>query len=264
MFRTLSGALGPPTVTSAAERERVANKAKPSSQKRRDTIEAMRRQQRAAERRKTILFVSIAALVGLALIAAVAVPSYLNRANDPLKQPLASLGVPAAQAACDAEIEDAATAGSDHRAEGERVDYATVPPSLGPHSQSFEPGARPFYTPDNRPAVETLVHNLEHGYAILWYDASLPDDQLQAIEDIANRARTTDAARNKFIAAPLDDSRGKLPEGKRIALSHWGDSSPAGQPKKGYRQLCGAASGAVVEQFITAHPYTDAPEGGAA
>ena len=240
----------------------MANKAKPSGQNRRDTIEAMRRQQRAAERRKTILFVSIAAVVGLALIAAVAIPSYLESRNDPLKKPLATLGVPAAQAGCDAVIEDPATAGNDHKAEGERVDYRTVPPSSGPHDGNFETAPRPFYTTQDRPSVEKLVHSLEHGHTILWYDSTVQGEQLEMIEDIAKRARTTDQARNKFIAAPLDEARGKLPEGKHIALSHWGEATEAEQ-KKAYRQICAAPSGAVVEEFTKAHPFADAPEANA-
>jgi len=41
----------------------VANKAKASNQTRRETIEAMRRQQERAERRKTMIFVGIAIFV---------------------------------------------------------------------------------------------------------------------------------------------------------------------------------------------------------
>jgi hypothetical protein len=227
----------------------------------------MRRQQRAKERRKTILFVGIAVVLGLALISAVAIPTYLDSRNDPLKKDLAALGVPAAQAGCNPVQEDPPTAGADHKPEGEKVDYPTVPPSSGPHAQNFEVAPRAFYTKDDTPSVERLVHSLEHGHTILWYDSTVTGDQLDMVKDIAARARTEDASRNKFIAAPLDESRGPLPEGKHIALSHWGDSEPRGENKtawKAYRQICAAPSGDVVAQFVKAHPASDAPEAGAA
>ena len=116
-----------------------------------------------------------------------------------------------------------------------------------------------FYTTDDKIPVEKLVHSLEHGHTILWYDSTITGDALKQVQDIANRARTLDASRNKFIAAPLDESRGKLPEGKHVALSHWG----GGQAQKVFRQLCGAPSGGAVEAFVKAHPATDAPEPGA-
>ena len=50
-----------------------------------------------------------------------------------------------------------------------------LPPSgrTTPHrSQS----TRKFYTSDDRPAVATLVHNLEHGFTLLWYDETIADD----------------------------------------------------------------------------------------
>ena len=33
-----------------------------------------------------------------------------------------------------------------------------------------------FYTKDSRPELEALVHNLEHGFTILWYDETAADD----------------------------------------------------------------------------------------
>ncbi|MGH3682534.1 MAG: DUF3105 domain-containing protein, partial [Natronosporangium sp.] len=43
-------------------------------------------------------------------------------------------------------------------------------------------GRRGFYTPDDRPRVEQLVHNLEHGYTVLWYLPQVPDAQREQIE----------------------------------------------------------------------------------
>ena len=49
------------------------------------------------------------------------------------------------------------------------------------------------------------MHNLEHGYTILWYDESIADDadQLNVIDGIADKFRSDDNnLRYKFIAAP--------------------------------------------------------------
>ena len=61
----------------------------------------------------------------------------------------------------------------------------------------------------DRPPVETLVHNLEHGYTVLWYREGAPDD----VVDDAERAAKTfggddyDPA-DKFIAAPWSEADG--------------------------------------------------------
>jgi hypothetical protein len=105
--------------------------------------------------------------------------------------------------------------------------------------------------------VEQLVHNLEHGYTILWYDDTITGAGRSELEDIAASAREQSQTRGKFIVAPWDAERGRLPEGKHVALTHWG-------AEQGHRQLCGKVSGAVVEDFVTQYPATDAPEPNAA
>ena len=53
---------------------------------------------------------------------------------------------------------------ADHRPEGV-LTHDTVPPSFGPHRPIPAPFERRFYTAQDRPEIETLVHNLEHGTA---------------------------------------------------------------------------------------------------
>ena len=48
-----------------------------------------------------------------------------------------------------------------------KVDYETVPPSHGAHFAAPAVSDRKFYTAADRPELETLVHNLEHGYTVL-------------------------------------------------------------------------------------------------
>ena len=235
----------------------MANKPKQaSSTERRARIEEMRRQQQAAERRKNIVIIGLGAVLGVGLIAAVAVPMVMKEQQSSV--PLSTIGVSLADASCSEPTNDPATSanhvgpGTDKPNVG-KVTYATVPPSNGDHFAAPAQISRHFYTADDRPAVETLVHNLEHGYTILWYDSTITGDQLQAAQDLADRV-PEDSKNRKFIVSAWDESYGKLPDGKHVALVHWSGDN------RGHRQLCGSVSGEAVAQFMTTFPASDAPE----
>lgn len=96
--------------------------------------------------------------------------------------------------------------------------YNSDPPTSGPHAGTVAAG---FYS--EAPPDENLVHNLEHGYVIIWYDCStLEGAQCQGlmgqIEKVMQRARpvvfTTGA--KKLIAVPRPGME------SRIALTSWG------------------------------------------
>ena len=86
--------------------------------------------------------------------------------------------------------------------------------------------ARKFYTADDRPALEALVHNLEHGYTILWYDETIAKDADRARRR-SRRSPASSAAhdfRDKFIAAPWtssDEDGATFPDGQHVAFTHW-------------------------------------------
>lgn len=233
----------------------MANKPKSQDRDRKAKVEEMRRQQQARERRKSLMFIVIAVVLGLGLVAAAAVPAYMDSRNDPKKKALASFGVSAGDADCDDVVTDTSTGASDHVEEGTKLEYAQVPPSSGQHWGAPAFPARTFYTEDDRPATEQLVHNLEHGYTVLWYDDTITGDKLDQIRDLAESASATDEVgpAGKFIASAWDDSYGTFPEGKHVALAHWGAT-------ESHRQLCGAASGDVVQDFLKQFPYSDSPE----
>ena len=228
---------------------------------RREKIEALRREQQRSERRRTVLIVGISVAVALGLIAAAAVPLVRDWLDDPLRRDWADFGVTSSAASCDAVTEDEPSGSSDHRQDGERVDYASAPPTSGPHYLVPAPFTRKFYTPDDRPEIERLVHNLEHGYTILWYDATVLDAQQETLQDLATKVSESDEVSEqvagKFLVAPWDTERGEFPEGKSFALTHWG-------AEQGFRQYCGDLSGEVVRDFVTAHPFSDSPEPNAA
>ena len=240
----------------------MANKTKQQERDRRAKIEAMRKAEQAKERRKSMMFIAIAVVVGLGLIAAAAVPAYLESRNDPANKALSSFGVSTAAADCDAVQTSKGTnneADRDHVTDGTVEDYATVPPSYGPHWSAPAFPAREFYTARDRPEMEQLVHNLEHGYTILWYDDTIKGNQLDELKDIAASARNDEATgpTGKFIVSAWDDSYGNFSTGKHIGLSHWGSADS-------FTQVCGKVSGAVVADFIDKHPASDAPEPNAA
>jgi hypothetical protein len=235
----------------------VGNKPKQQAKDRRAKVEELRRQQQAAERRKTITFVSIAVVIAAALIAVPGVQYYLDWRNDPARKAISSFGVAAAAASCDPITTDPGSGVNDHVTVGTKLTYETVPPSSGRHWPAPATiSDRAFYTAEDRPPMEQLVHNLEHGYTVLWYDQSVQGAELQAIEDVAKRLRGDNKYR-KFIAVAWDPAYGKLPTGKTVALSHW-------SLKAGHRQLCGQLSGTVVQGFMDKYPSSDSPEPNAA
>lgn len=238
----------------------MAKSSKVADRDRRARVEALRKEQQAKERRKSAIFVTLAVIVGLGLVAAAAVPAYLNNRNDPANKSLSAFGVSTAAASCSAATTDPVTGQQEHvgpgtsKADEKRVDYSEVPPSSGAHFAIPVADSRAFYTVKDRPVMENLVHNLEHGYTVLWYDETIKGDELDTLKELATSARAQkEVGPQKFIVSAWDDSYGSLPSGKHIALSHWG-------AKKGHRQLCGDVSGAAVQSFIKKFPYSDSPE----
>lgn len=231
-------------------------------------VEAMRREQQAKERRRTFLVMGAALLVVVVLVGLVVFAITDFRRDNPelAAGSVAEVGVAGAAASCEEPVSEAVPAEGAVNAhvgpgtptpERTRVEYPSAPPTFGEHFVQPAFPASPFYTADDRPAMEELVHNLEHGYTIVWFDESLPADQQDELRRIADLARDMDETAEKFIVSAWDPSYGELPEATPVAISHWG-------AEEGTKQYCGAVSGEVIETFITDHPYTDSPEPNAA
>jgi hypothetical protein len=239
--------------------------AKKADKDRKARIEEMRRQAKAAERRRTLLVVGSAVVVVLLIAGAVTFAIIKDDARVPSGS-LASLGVSVAAAKCDPVTDDPAKGGGEHVGPGTdkpdvtKVEYSTVPPTSGQHFVSPEYPNREFYTADDRPRMENLVHNLEHGYSILWYDNTATTAQQATLKAIARAANDEPEAQGKFIVSAWDTAYGEFPSGKHFALSHWSAQPTDLSKQTGHRQLCGDVSGAVVAAFVKAHPRTEAPE----
>ncbi len=191
----------------------------------------------------------------LAVLAAFTVGTMWVKDSQQPGGPLAAYGVSSDQAGCRPLATGPAAAPGVHvgpgtaQPDGAVVDYPVVPPASGPHLAVPVFPNLPFYSVQDVPRVESLVHNLEHGYTILWYDPALPEADRDLVRDLAGRVRVDVP---KFIAAPWDTTRGPLPSGARVALTHWGATSE-------YRLLCARVSGQVVADFVAAHPAADSP-----
>jgi len=222
-------------------------------------LEEVRKAQQATERRRTLLVSAVAGVVVLGLIVAVGVVIRNQIAGSDITK----IGATLAAANCDPATNDKAAGVSDHVGPGTNtpnettVKYDMIPPSSGKHFAAPVTPAKAFYTATDRPVLETLVHNLEHGYTIVWYDEKLPKAQVDELKKLAPLARKDKYAGPKFIVSAWDSSRGALPSGKLVAMSHWGR-------KDGHRQLCGSVSGDAIANFVKKFPYSDSPEPDAA
>jgi len=203
----------------------------------------------------------------LGLLTAALIPYIKNQREERAVagKKIADLGVKQSAAGCDPVKTKTVdlkvqTDGTYHVPSGSKVDYPEAPPAFGYHWGNFLTGSelRTFYTPEDRPEVERLVHSLEHGHTILWYDDSIKkgSEAYKQIQQIGDKLGLA----SYFMAAPWTASDGKsLPSGKHLALTHW--TGPKQQT--GVTQYCAKPSGQVIDDFLKKYPTTDSPEPGA-
>lgn len=245
-----------------------------SNRQRRETVEQLRKKAKADERRRTLVVVSICAGLAL-LIVGVAVFSIYQKQkenDDIAAKGLASFGASLSAANCDPVQEEDATGVNEHVTT--KVIYETTPPSFGPHNPTADTSRTYFYTADDRPDAEVLVHNLEHGWTIVWYDDATADNDaaMDSLRDAATNLEQSGGPENNVIIAPwtADDGGDPFPEGKHVAFTHWSVHQPEYDPEVfqqesvpsfGVSQFCSSFSGEGLEDFMEKYPYDDAPEG---
>jgi hypothetical protein len=239
------------------------------SHDRRARIEQLERERKAAERKRLFLFSGIIGLVALVIVGVVAF-ELANRAEEDqaiAATDLDEFGVRASAAGCSPVQEEPASGGADHVEPPQPIQYDQAPPAFGPHRPTWATFERKFYTVDDRPEVELLVHNLEHGYNILWYDETVVNDE-QALAEVERLSRKFEGSGrdpdNAFIAAPwTSDDGGEFPQGKHFALTHWYADPGTGDNEKAITQYCEQLSGGVVADFMAEWEQSEAREGGA-
>lgn len=235
----------------------------PAGPSRRDRLASFEAARKAEQRRRSVGLLAICLVLAVALLA---YPVYLF-ANDyrARNATITDLGVATAAASCDPVSDHAATGNQEHVAEGTKVTYDQTPPDSGKHYPSPAAFTNHFYGVDDRPAVETLVHNLEHGYTVVWYRAEAPADQVKALQRIAKTFGSDDYdPTQKFIAAPWGEADGAgFPAGKNVVLTRW--TADAQNPtdttkQRGVRQACGSVSGPAIADFMAKYPVAGSPE----
>ncbi len=246
----------------------MAKKGKQQKNERQAKIDAIRGQQRSEERRRGLMIIGVCTAVALLIVGAAAYGPVKNwwESREFAGLELTAIGAPASS--CQDVVTEPASGNAEHVDSSEQVTYDKAPPAYGPHwneaglaPASFE---RKMYT-DDRPELESLVHNLEHGYTILWYDETIADDDaaMQELQALADKFSDSDNQRSKFIAAPWTAEDGDaFPDDQHVAFSHWSvgaDGDPSGE-QLGVWQYCSAVSGEALDTFMQDYPYTDSPE----
>lgn len=253
---------------------------------RRAVIDDVRKKQSGAERRRGLSIIAPLVLVAVLIVVAAAFRPVKDwwderKFND---VNLASIGAPVS--ACDPITTQAADGNQQHEPTGTPITYTTAPPAFGPHWN--EAGVAPvamekkFYAWGERPQLEALVHNLEHGYTEVWYDETVNKNskELAQLRAIANKFPGDSNMRYKFKVLPWYTDKDKLPSditqtdtahtggksfpaGKHIAITHWSQGG-AGitdvSKQVGVFQYCTSVSGAALKDFMTKYPYLDSPE----
>ncbi|EON23064.1 hypothetical protein CF8_2979 [Nocardioides sp. CF8] len=229
-------------------------------------IDSIRSKQKGAEKRRGYAIVGICATIALLIVGAAAYQPikdwYDLRGFE--EQGLDEIG--AAADACGEITTKKANGSQEHVDPGTPISYEDSPPAFGQHYNVWDTIDRKLYTSSDRPDVGELVHNLEHGYTILWYDATVAesDAMMDDLRGIASKFDDNANYRNKFKAVPWTSEDGEpFPGDEHVAMTHWsvgGAGESAADKQVGVFQYCSAPSGAALEDFMKKYPYTDSPE----
>jgi len=234
------------------------NDARRANKDRRARLEELRRQQKAAERRKNFLFVGSAIAVALILIGAAVIPAFLHDQANKKKQKTGYQASPSkaeVAAGCDGVHNDPISPAALHVTTP--IDYSKekygdtrggtppIPPSNGRHNPVSLGDTNRFYPLSQSPRPERAVHNLEHGYVVAWYDSKLPADQVAHLQALAS-------AGNLSRLLVVGWTEGDLPANKHIVLTSWGRTD-----------RCTKVSDDVINSFYKAHLNSSlSPEAG--
>src|SRR5687768_14585293 len=148
---------------------------------RREAKLAEQRVQQSKSRRNRMLMFALAGLVVLALIGLFVLQRI--QANQRLEDLRAETERKLAQLGC-TQAEEQEDAGAGHFGAAEEITanppvvaYANRPPTSGRHHPTWVKNG--FY--DVRVDERYAVHNLEHGYVVIWYDDGASEDDMTAL-----------------------------------------------------------------------------------
>lgn len=174
---------------------------------RREAEERRQAETKKARRNRNLVTAVIALLVAALVIFLV-----LNE-----RESTEFVGVSQEEAGCD-DIETHELLEADHVDEGTAIEYNSSPPTSGPHYA--QPSPTGFFSNPVEP--ERLVHNLEHGQIVYWYDPNMPEDALASLE-----AYVRDGS-GALVASPYD----QVPSGFEFTMAGWGASQSCVEPSR--------------------------------
>jgi len=193
-------------------------------QRRREAEERKKDAQKKAQRKRNLVTTAVALLVAGGVVAAIVAQRQAET------KAITSYGVSEDEANC-GDVEQHDIMGADHiDVGGAHEPYTTNPPTSGPHYN--EPGLGPvqagFYEEAAEAPPEGVIHNLEHGMIVFWYN---PDAPNEVIEDLKLAVEDESIA---SVATPWTQIEGDA----NFVMTAWGQS-----------QSCELVSRPVVNDF---------------
>ena len=235
---------------------------------RRAMVEQMRAEQARKERMRSLAILGTCVLIVVGLLG-VAVFKYVQDSkNDPSNAELVKIGASVTAASCDPEVkktpkgDSRSGAKGSHVNVGTKISYPDNPPAFGQHWPNYLQTSeyRGFYSAKDRPEVERMVHSLEHGHTLVWYDDTIKEGS-KAYKDLqAIATKYEDSTTYVNVVPWLSSDGGAFPDGKHIAITHWAGPQ---DKQQGVWEYCGKPSGKVINDFVKKYPNTDSPEPGA-
>jgi Protein of unknown function (DUF3105) len=193
-------------------------------QRRRLAEQRRKEEQRKAAQRRNFITMGVAALVAILVVGLI-----VQQRNGTAAANSANYGVTAAQAGCLAVQHPKPMVGTHIALNAPHKKYDSSPPTSGPHYPPpiapIDPG---FYSIAQTP--EKVVHNLEHGQIVIWYNPDAPEQIKSDIRAAVNEVPTYS------LATPYNNMK----PGYNIALTAWGQL-----------QFCKQVSKQVVDDFRT-------------
>ena len=204
-------------------------------QRRRLAEERKKEAQRKEARKRTLVTTLIAVVVAAAVVALVISDRNAQRAE------LADVGVAEEEAGCSPVEEHEDPSGEHIEPGAPHEPYTTNPPTSGPHysAQGLGPVLTGFYEDASEAPPEGVLHNLEHGQIVIYYDPDAPPELIEDVELLYQQERAA------TVATPWTD----MEEGKNLVLTAWSVS-----------QACEQVSQEVVDAFRRAYQGKAGPE----
>ena len=204
-------------------------------QRRREAEERKKEALRRAQRKRNLVTTVVALLVAGGVVGAI----YVQREAE--STAIATYGVAPDAANC-GDVEEHEIMGADHiEAGGAHEPYSTNPPTSGPHynAAGLGPVQAGFYEDAAEAPPEGVVHNLEHGMIVFYYN---PDAPAEVIEDLELAVEDESVA---SVATPWSQIEGDA----NFVMTAWGVS-----------QSCEEVSREVVNDFRKKYQGIAGPE----